>query len=547
MSEHFDTELARAVKESAAKSLKGWEFTPAMQRSVLERIEHAATGIVPGARPSRRFDPMRAVRPLAWTAVAAATLLVVVNTRVGERGLIRKSVPDAGTAQSAPAAPVAKAIDPAGNGPQPSATPPTANGPGNAPEGTQGASPGSTGSGGPATQQGTAQPDQRAESNSPAQPKQPHLFSQPAGGAGTTTPPTAPDQMGFATVPGESDPKAPQALSGAYGGDKVALEVPPQAPRGNQNPPAGVPATAPSDTLHVVAVGSRVVELSRSGVRVIAADGAQAWAYPLTGAADTSLLAVAGDGSVAVTIADKVHVLSPDGKLLRVLEPAGNVTALAWGTGGRLAIAAGSVVTVIRPATATAEFHTEVIGQPELSFSPDGTLAVLGEGKSGRQLLIYGKGGALAAQVQQGRSNGRGLVFTPGAVVAGSQAYGLLGRPLWQTPFVPEGLALAGTDLIMARKADAVVALRAADGVAVWQATWSGSGQGLRRVVTAPDGRFVSVLGSTGDGWVYWVLDHKGKVLYAERLPEEPSDMAFVGERLMLLMSSGPEFRAFPH
>jgi hypothetical protein len=547
VSEHFDTELARAVKESAAKSLKGWEFTPAMQRSVLERIERAATGTVPGVRPSRRFDPRRAVSPLAWTAVAAATLLVVVNTRMGERGLTRKSIADAGSGQSASAPPATKGTESTGNAALPSATPPPNTGPGITPDGTQGEGPRSSAPGGPATDQGTTQPDQLAESNSPVQTKQPHLFSEPAGGAGARIPPTVPEQLGLATVPGEPDHKAPQGLSGAYEGAKVTLELPPLAPRGNQNLPVGVPATAPSGRLHVLAVGSRVVELSRSGVRAIAPDGAQAWAYPLPGATDKSLLAVAGDGSVAVTIADKVHVLSADGKLLRVLEPAGKVTALAWGSGGRLAIAAGSIVTVIRPASATAEFHTEVIGQPELSFSPDGTLAVLGEGKSGRQLLIYGKGGALTAQVQQGSAKGRGLVFTSGVLLAGSQAYGLLGRPLWQTPFVPEGLALAGADLIVARKADAVVALRAADGVVVWEATWRGPGQGLRRVVTAPDGRFLSVLGSTGDGWVCWVLDQKGKVLHAERLTEEPSDMAFVGERLMLLMSSGPEFRAFPH
>lgn len=85
MTEPFDAELSRAVKESAAKSLQGFEFTPEMRAKVLARIqaEESEEPPKPAVQPVRRLHPAPLLRPLSWAALAAAAVLIAVN--MGDR------------------------------------------------------------------------------------------------------------------------------------------------------------------------------------------------------------------------------------------------------------------------------------------------------------------------------------------------------------------------------------------------------------------------------------------------------------------------------
>jgi len=80
VNESFDQELSRAFKESTAKSLQGWEFTPAMRKQVMERIRQEEAGApTPADPPVRKIRPAAVTRPLAWVAVAAAAVVLALQ------------------------------------------------------------------------------------------------------------------------------------------------------------------------------------------------------------------------------------------------------------------------------------------------------------------------------------------------------------------------------------------------------------------------------------------------------------------------------------
>jgi len=91
VNEPFDVEISRALKESADKSLSGWEFTPAMRAKVLERVRAEAAEAPAPTEPARRkqLDPAKLIRPVTWVAVAAAAAFMVVS--VGPMGSMKKA------------------------------------------------------------------------------------------------------------------------------------------------------------------------------------------------------------------------------------------------------------------------------------------------------------------------------------------------------------------------------------------------------------------------------------------------------------------------
>jgi hypothetical protein len=510
VTEPFDAELSRAIKQSTEQELESWEFSTDMQRGVLDRIRAEESGAVPASRRSRRFNPARLLRPAAWTAVAAAAVLIAVHTDLGGMGgAATKSAPSKPeVVQSQPAAPTAKQAAPNSADQAPAA-------PG-AGEGNQVAV--------------TAQ-DQNTAAPAPAEAKR-------ADGP--------PGQMALAPVqPAAGGPKALAApATQPYAGGIVALDLPPAEKTKDGAPVMAIMASVGDKVALTATAAGRVVELSGSGVREFVPDGAELWSRPVEGVTDESLLATADDGSIAVAVAGRVEVISAAGKAVSTLKAGALVTSLAWSQDGRLAVAADSAVTIFSVADGKPQFRTEGFTRPDLAFAPDGALAVYGGGKGGRRLALYSLGGAVLMQTEQAGTDGDGLVFTPRGLLAGPLAYDRQGGTLWKTPVMPEGITeLRGTGLLLTWNRGEVVSVRAEDGIPVWKATWGRPGDGIRQVVTSPDGRLVAVVAGTDEGWAIWVLDQNGKVLLAERLLEQPTGIAFAGDRLVFLAGGSVQFR----
>lgn len=283
MTERFDEDVRRAFQEHN-KSLAGWEFTPAMQQRVLQRIraEEAGAAAAPERKPRRLTVP----RPLLWATVAAAAFLIVL--RVGTDGLggaSRKapstaSAPSADKAAAPAAAPQAEA--PAGNGA-------TAN-------------------------------KSLLGATQPTAPNPPAVADSSAFHAGS-----APFEL---TLPAPAQEAAPVA-------------APSQAPRMMVAAPSRL-------TLAAAPAAGEARDLSLTGVRALDSQGSPLWERPLPGITDQSLLAVSADGHSAVSAGTQVYVLSPTGEQERVLTFASVLSGLTWSEDGRLAAVIETGVAVYR-------------------------------------------------------------------------------------------------------------------------------------------------------------------------------------------------------
>lgn len=520
MSESYDVELSRALKESAAKELDGWEFSPAMRAQVLERIRAEEAGQPSPAAPApRRFNPAPVLRPLAWVAVAAAAVLVVVNVGVPKFGMSTKQEASTTSAPSPAVAP---------------STPPT-DGQGVASTANTKDAPGPVA---PAGSEGQAK---KTASNEPAQPP-------------------APDQKALAQGPAQPDQTAMKFATATAVHPVVTLEMPmslasaPEAtgPAGALEGPKGKGvmgiAAAPPQNV-AMASGAQLVTVTTVGVQQLNADGSPAWMQPVPDLNPLGTVAVAADGRVAVSNGGNgLTILDHTGASLRTIAATAAVSHLAWSADGRLASVEGSLVFVYDTATGKPAFFVDAGINPALAFLPDGALATYGDLPNDPDLLaVTDRKGAILLEARP-TTGGHGLAVTDGGkvLVAGGQAYDRAGQPLWTVPLVPAGLASLGSDKVVAWNAHTVLVLDGRDGHTVLEASWKGAGRGVQKVVPSADGKHVAILAQTDEGPVVWVLNTAGAVTYTEKLASTPVDLALTGSHLVIMLEDSVLMRELP-
>lgn len=510
MNEPFDAELSKAFKEGAAKSLEGWEFTPAMRAKVLDqaRAEVAEAASRP---PQRQFRPMDVVRPLTWVAAAAAAFLIVTN--LGHFGGASTNSKPMAESKSAADRAAAKSA-------APTAAPV------------------------PATGNAVAQ---KAAADAPAVPYS--AASAAPEVAATHVETTATSAM-TSTAAGMADTALPTV---------VAMDLTVPAAKDGEAamaPPQGAPlksrALAPTPENLSMATNSNgpVVALTPFGLKATNTDGGAAWDRPLADLNRQSLLAQSPDGRAAVANgANLLYLVNQRGELEHTVYGSATIQKLLWSNDGRVAAAEGSNVTVYDGVTGRSTFTVDAGAGADIAFAADGLLAIYGDRPNDpHRLVLLDRVGVATVEVRPAVA-GRGLAFAAnGAViVAGGQAYSRVGKSLWQMGIQTDGVAALGADLIVGWNAQMIMAVRASDGKLVWKADWKGAEPGIRKVAVSPDGRYTAVVAPQEDGGaVLWVLDSTGRLRYSERLGQMPTDVSFVGEQLVLLQPQSVEYRSIP-
>lgn len=514
MTEPFDAELSRAVKESAAKSLQGFEFTPEMRAKVLARIqaEESEEPPKPAVQPVRRLHPAPLLRPLSWAALAAAAVLIAVNMgNFGFSQASKQSAPmgQASAAQSA-AANERKTASAASEKPVATLQAPVESLP-------------------PAGAKATAEVQGAVASGMDA--------STAAADSHTST---ASASVAAAQIPKAGTPVLSLRVPAGDGGEVAALG----GPRGKATSGGimGI-AAAPPAKVSLKAAPGLAVEVSEGGVRGLGQGGEQLWDQRLEGVQLDSALAVAPDGRSAVTAGSRVYQLGKDGRAIK-LELPHPATGLAWAPDGRLAIASDTVVGIYRDGALV--YTVKAWKDPDIAFTTDGKLAVWS--RADRAVFLYDAGGALITRTSV-EPEGQGIAAADGGVlVAGGQALSSDGRLLWRAPMQTEGAtSLPGAGIVVAWDSLTVLALQARDGQEVWKASLEGGqDESLRKVVTAPDGNYVAVLGQTSHGGAVWVISRTGELVRAQRIEEMPLDAAFVDGGLVVLLSHSEMFVELP-
>lgn len=505
MNEPFDVEISRALKEGAVKSLEGFEFTPAMRAKVMDRIRSEA----PEAPPAKRFDVNRAVRPLAWVAVAAAAMVIVINTdlsRLPGFGSAKKSEMKMETASAPAAAPAPPADNMA------------------------------------VAKSAPAEP--KADSQ---QPRPTEQQSTGGGNAAGTTPtttatavaPKAPEARQVATI----ELTAPTAANARSVSDAPLAFAPPAG-----SPKMSVAAAAASNIGGAVPQEGEVLTLSPLGVKKVDLNNAVVWDRPLADLTQQSVLATAPDGRAAVANGSNlIYLLNNRGELDLTIHGDATINQVAWSNDGRVASVEAKQVVVYGADSGKALFTVEAGEASQVAFTPDGTLAVYSaRTPDTRTLTLLDAKGTEIANAQPAVA-GAGLAVTPDGqvVVAGGQAYSRAGDALWQVPFKTEGLAVLG-DRIVAWDAHHVMTVDARTGSQTgWKAEWKGTAA-INRVVTSPDGRYVVITAQAEDGALLWVLDRDGKVLLSEKLPQMPVDVGFAGAQIVLIEEGSVQYRLIP-
>lgn len=521
MSESYDVELGRALKESAAKELGDWEFTSAMRAQVLERIRAEEAGQPSPAAPApRRFNPAPVLRPLAWVAVAAAAAIVVVNVGVPKMG---SSKPQATT--SAPSVASTQAPTPT---PVESASA----------KNDQGA----TGKATATEPSAPAVADPQAKQVAATEPTQP-AGTEPMALAEGPSPDQTAMKFAAATV---AHPivtlEMPMAAAGAPEATGPAVAMEPKS-----KTPMGIMAAPPQNV--AMASGADVVTLNMNGVQQLNADGSPAWMQPVPDLSPMGVVAIATDGRVAVSNGGNgLTILDKTGSELRTITTSAAASHLAWSADGRLASAEGSLVFVYDINTGKPAFFVDAGINPTLAFLPDGALATFGDLPNDPALLaVTDRKGTVLLEVRP-TTGGHGLAVLDGGkvLVAGGQAYGRAGQPLWLAPLTTAGLAAFGPEKVVGWDAHTVVVLDGRDGHIVLEATWKGAGRGVQKVVPSADGKHVAILAQTDDGPVVWVLDIAGAVTYTEKLGSTPVDLALTETHLVIMQEDSMIMRELP-
>lgn len=503
MSDRFDAELKRSLKDSTARSLEGWEFTPSMRQAVLKRIEEEEE---PSA-PVRRSRPVL-TRPFMWMAAAAAAFVVAFNMLqldLGFGGMARESeAPRSGQAAKT-AAPAALTQE-------------------------SGASTESTN-----TAQGGNGEKRAGDIASTA---------APAESAGV---------MNAATMDqGESAADVSMAGSVAASPARIHLVVPEgklveaptltmAAPGGGEK--AGIMAVGP-EALSMARTGGNAAVRTRESLQLVDADGAIIWEKPLTGRPGP---VVTQSGKIATSAGNDLYLFDTEGRQeLKLTLPAGP-EGIDLSPDGRVAVLVGDTglqtnLHLVVYQQGKVQFRVSDLGAGFAAFGPDGSLAVTGKGS----LQLFGRDGARLWKASLPGS-GLGIAFAGGGevIVAGGQAFHRSGQPLWEVPIHPQDLFTLGPDgPVVLRDSKRLMLVRPADGAEIWTAEHSG--RQILGVASSDGGDQVAVLASVDEGAVVWVLNQSGGLRYAEKLRSQPLGVAVEGDILLLLTEHGVESRALP-
>ncbi|MFZ5824647.1 MAG: PQQ-binding-like beta-propeller repeat protein [Bacillota bacterium] len=498
MSDRFDAELKKALKDSTARSLEGWEFTPAMRQTVLKRIAEEEGPADPV--PARRSRPVP-TRPLMWMAAAAAAFVVAFNMMQLDLGFgggaaKQSEAPMSGAARSTaskPAAPVAKE--------SPSAEHAVVSTPG-----TKGEEKSGQGANTAATTESSstlkvAAADQAKETESaamaaPASPARLHLVVPEA---------TASDEVG------------------------IALKAP-----GGQSP--GIMAVGP-EVLGMARTGANAAVRTRETLQLVDGDGGLIWEKSLAGGPGP---VVTLNGKIATSAGSDLYRFNTEGRQeLRVTLHAAP-EGIFLSPDDRIAALVGDQLLVYEQGKL--RFRVNGLGAGFAAFGPDGSLAVTG--KEGFRL--FSRDGALLWTAPP-PGNGLGITFAGGGevVVADGQAFHRSGQPLWRAPIRTQGVFTLGADgPVVLWDSKSLTLVRPEDGTEIWTAAHGG--RQTLQVASSDSGDQVAVLASVDEGAAVWVLNRAGGQRYAEKLPSQPLGVAVEGDTLLLLTENGVESRALP-
>jgi|GEM_PF-3436625 len=491
MSDRFEQELRQALKGSTAKSLEGWEFSPAMRQAVLKRIseEEEEESPVQGPSPAPLRRTRRAIpQPVLWVAAAAAAFALVLNIDWN---------PPVQSAKEAPQAPMAA----------------------------------STTMEAPSEATGAA-PEEKAENQAGVPESAATFKAQDATGTGQATALT--DSFhAAATMP----PNPARMILTVPAG--AGLKAGPRSVDGGK---VGLLAAMPSQVSNLDLAplpGGDLLQLTTVSLRQVDVAGNIRWEQPLS---ESPMLLSNAGSMTAVAAGQTVHLYSQAGQPEGILALTGPVYGLQVSRDNRVAVAAGDSVQVY--SGPKLEFSTGPVSDATTTFAADGALAVLGREGEKRSLTLYGRDGAKLSQNSLS-GEGMGLVFADQGqvVVAGGEAFHRSGQPLWRAPIVPNGaVGLGESGSVLLWDLHLVTLVNAQDGSERWSAEFT-AGE-IISVVASSSGDQVAILGSSPEGMVVWVLAQDGGQRFAELLPEGPADLAVEGDQLVLLMPAGLESRS---
>lgn len=508
MSDRFDAEFKKALKESASKSLEGWEFTPSMRQAVLRRIaEEEATPSAPV--PLKSLRQMN-TRPYLWMAAAAAAFVVAINLAGNsDRNGHYAAKSDVHSPQTAPATQeVAQAA------------------------------------GAPASQE-AARESGSVRSAAAGVAAVPQGAAESAATAAESKPEPAVSATGQAQALADTATAAPPAQNHPA---RIHLALPEGAPvalkaQPKQEEGAGFAAmVAPVERLSMVRIGANIAVRTQNSVQFLDASGNLIWEQP-TGEGAGPL--VAWNGNVATTAGSELMIFNAEGRQVRNLTLPGAPEAIALSGDGRVAAIVGSKLVVFEGDRL--QFQALNALQTGLAFGPDGSLAAVLEEGGAAYLQLFGRDGSRLTRVKL-KGWGLGITFAAGGdvILVGGEAFQRSGQPLWQIPFPTQEVFSLGPDgPVVARDAGQTIALlRPADGTQIWTAQHDGRQTLLTAV--SDSGELLAVVASLEKGAAVWVLDQAGGLRYAEQLSAQPSGVSVQGETLYLLMPEGIQTRALP-
>jgi outer membrane protein assembly factor BamB len=536
VNEPFDVEISRALKKDTAESLQGWEFTPAMQAKVMQRIRAEAASDSaadePPAPPARRRNLVDWARPLSLVAAAAAALVLAVNVN-WSGGFGASSRESAATTDSAPPAEMAKTVpsgDKADNlelkttqqGVVPPVTPPAIDN-------------SSNGAAANAVAIGSRPSNERAESLAFALPI-PAPAHQDAALTDTFRALTAPPGLG--KMAGATDPTPtvePTDPTPPADGGELEFNM--------------ATIAAVENVSGAVAEGGAVFTLTTTGLNYTSADMATVRDVSLEELGFGSTVAVAADGKAAVVgTGNRVYLIDTDGTLMRTIARSEAIERVRWSTDGRLAVAEGKRIVVYRADSGEAQFEVATGGPAEIAFTPSGYLAVFARRPDGApELALMDAKGTEVARLVQPAEAGSGLTVAAGGrvVVAGGHAYSATWRSIWELPMKTSGVTALGDEWVVGWNDKTVLNANVTDGKPVWEANWDGTGR-ITRVVASSGGKLMAILAETEEGPVLWVVEAGGKVRLTERLEQVPVEIGLSGDQVVMILPTAVQYRAIP-
>lgn len=502
MSDRFDADLKKVLKESTAKSLEGWEFTSSMRQTVLKRIaEEGEEESQPPAQPVPLRRPRQvAAHPALWVAAAAAAFVVAVNMMNIDMGL------GGNAAKKENAAPMAATSQSPQENVQESAPPEdtavSSGGVAEKPTGSKSAD--------PAQSQGAVAMKATLSTES----KNEGLADTAAVG------PAAPARIHL---------QMPEVQTAA-----LAVQV---------KDGAGIAAMAvPVERLAMVRVGMNAAVRTQRTVQFLDAEGAMVREQELPEGAGQML---AWNGQIVTTGGRELVFFSTAGEVQRNLTLPATPDGFAVSPDGRVAALLSTALQVYDGTT----LQFEVPGALPLAFAfgPDGSLAAVVRESDGAYLKLFGQNGSSLwrAKLSVG---GTGITFAAGGdvILVGGEAFHRSGQPLWRAPLPAQDVFTLGPDgPVVVRDAQQTISLlRPADGTEIW--TVQHPGRQTIYTAISDDAELLAIVASVDEVAAVWVLDRAGGLRYSERLTVQPSGVAVEGETLFLLTPEAVETRALP-